>query len=133
MGKLTIVINLVVSVLTIILLQVLGMVVFTLMTPFKDMDELKKGNVAVALALGGKFLATAIILGVAAYTNTSIWFMMLWFAVGYVCLIAAYWIFELFTPGFKISDHLKQGNVAVGVMLCLVFVGTAFAVSSLII
>ncbi|CQR58868.1 DUF350 domain-containing protein [Paenibacillus sonchi] len=129
----TIVINLVVSVLTIILLQVLGMVVFTLMTPFKDMDELKKGNVAVALALGGKFLATAIILGVAAYTNTSIWFMMLWFAVGYVCLIAAYWIFELFTPGFKISDHLKQGNVAVGVMLCLVFVGTAFAVSSLII
>lgn len=38
----TIVINLIVSVLTIILLQVLGMVVFTLMTPFKDMDEIKK-------------------------------------------------------------------------------------------
>ncbi|WP_019914774.1 DUF350 domain-containing protein [Paenibacillus sp. HW567] len=129
----TIVINLVVSVLTIILLQVLGMFVFTLMTPFKDMEELKKGNVAVALALGGKFLATAIILGVAAYTNTSIWFMMLWFAVGYVCLIAAYWIFELFTPGFRISDHLKQGNTAVGTMLCMVFIGTAFAVSSLII
>lgn len=129
----TIVINLVVSVLTIILLQVIGMFVFTLMTPFKDMEELKKGNVAVALALGGKFLATAIILGVAAYTNTSIWHMMLWFAVGYVCLIAAYWIFELFTPGFKISDHLQQGNAAVGTMLCLVFIGTAFAVSSLII
>ncbi|OKP76615.1 hypothetical protein A3844_30575 [Paenibacillus helianthi] len=129
----TIVINLIVSVLTIILLQVLGMVVFSLMTPFKDMEELKKGNVAVALALGGKFLATAIILGVAAYTNTSIWFMILWFAVGYVCLIAAYWIFELFTPGFKISDHLQKGNVAVGLMLCLVFIGTAFAVSSLII
>ncbi len=129
----TIVINLVVSVLTIILLQVLGMVVFTLMTPFKDMDEIKKGNVAVALALGGKFLATAIILGVAAYTNTSIWHMMLWFAVGYVCLIAAYWIFELFTPAFRISEQLQKGNVAVGTMLCLVFIGTSFAVSSLII
>jgi putative membrane protein len=109
------------------------MVVFTLMTPFKDMEEIKKGNVAVALALGGKFLATAIILGVAAYTNTSIWHMMLWFAVGYVCLIAAYWIFELFTPGFKISEQLQKGNAAVGTMLCLVFIGTAFAVSSLII
>ncbi|SEU11371.1 DUF350 domain-containing protein [Paenibacillus sp. NFR01] len=129
----TVVINLVVSVLTIILLQVLGMVVFTLMTPFKDIEEIKKGNVAVALALGGKFLATAIIIGVSAYTNTSIWHMMLWFAVGYVCLIASYWILELFTPGFKISDHLQQGNAAVGVLLCLVFVGTAFAVSSLII
>ncbi|UQZ34033.1 DUF350 domain-containing protein [Paenibacillus sp. PK3_47] len=129
----TIVMNLVISVLTIILLQVIGMVVFALMTPFKDMDELKKGNVAVALALGGKFLATAIILGVAAYTNTSIWHMMLWFAVGYVCLIVSYWVFELFTPGFRISEQLQQGNTAVGTMLCLVFIGTAFAVSSLII
>lgn len=129
----TIVINLVVSILTIVLLQVLGMVIFTLMTPFRDMEELKKGNVAVGLAFGGKFLATAIILGVAAYTNTSIWFMMLWFAVGYVCLIAAYWIFELFTPGFRISEQLQKGNTAVGVVLAMVFVGTAFAVSSLII
>lgn len=38
----TIVINLVVSILTIVLLQVLGMVIFALMTPFKDMEELKK-------------------------------------------------------------------------------------------
>jgi putative membrane protein len=129
----TVVINLLVSVVVIILLQLLGMVIFSWMTPFKDMDELKKGNIAVALALGGKFLGTAIIIGVAAYTNTSIWFMMLWFAVGYLCLVAAYWIFELVTPGFKISDHLQKGNVAVGTLLCMVFIGTAFAVSSLII
>ncbi|MFD1177574.1 DUF350 domain-containing protein [Paenibacillus puldeungensis] len=129
----TVVINIVVSVGVIILLQLLGMLIFSWMTPFRDMEELKKGNVAVALALGGKFLATAIIIGIAAYTNTSIWFMILWFAVGYVCLIAAYWIFELVTPGFTISEHLKQGNVAVGVLLCFVFIGTAFAISSLII
>lgn len=129
----TIVINLVVSLIVIIFLQWLGMAIFMWMTPFKDMEELRKGNVAVALALGGKFVSTAIILGVAAFTNTSIWFMMLWFAVGYMCLIAAYWIFELVTPGFRISEHLQKGNVAVGVMLCMVFIGTAFAVSSLII
>lgn len=126
-------VNIIVSVIVIILLQLLGMVIFSWMTPYKDMEELKKGNKAAALAMGGKFIGTAIILGVAAYTNTSIWFMILWFAVGYVCLIAAYWIFELVTPGFKVSDHLKQGNVAVGLFLCLVFIGTAFAVSSLII
>ena len=129
----TVVVNLVVSILVIIVLQVLGMFIFSLMTPFKDMEELKNGNVAVALALGGKFLGTAIILGVAAYTNTSIWFMMFWFAIGYLCLVVAYWIFELVTPGFTISEHLQKGNVAVGTFLCLVFIGTAFAVSSLII
>jgi putative membrane protein len=130
---LTIVINLVVSVVVIIGLQLIGMVVFSLMTPFNDLDELKKGNAAVGLAMGGKFLATAIILGVAAYTNTSIWFMMLWFAVGYLILVAAYWIFELVTPDIKISEHLQKGNVAVGTLLCLLFIGTSFAISSLII
>lgn len=133
MGELTVVINIVVSVVVIILLQLLGTVIFHWMTPFNDMEELKKGNVAVGLVLGGKFLATAIILGVAAFTNTSIWFMMLWFAIGYVILIAAYWIFELVTLGFNISKELQKGNVAVGIMLCMVFIGTAFAVSSLII
>ncbi|KAA9005814.1 DUF350 domain-containing protein [Paenibacillus spiritus] len=125
--------NIVISIFAMIVLQLVGMLVFSWMTPFKDMEELKRGNLAVGLAMGGKFLATAIVLGIAAYTNSTIWHMALWFAVGYVCLVLAYWIFELVTVGFKVSDHLKQGNVAVGAMLCLVYIGTAFAISSLII
>lgn len=128
-----VVFNIVISVLVIIILQLIGMVVFNWITPFKDMEELKKGNVAVGLALGGKFIATAIILGVAAYTNYSILFMAMWFAIGYVCLLAAYLIFDLLTPGFKVSDQLVKGNVAVGIMLFSVYLGFAFAISSLII
>ncbi|MDQ6420026.1 DUF350 domain-containing protein [Paenibacillus sp. LHD-117] len=129
----TVVINIIVSVIVMIALQYIGMIVFNFITPFKDMEELKKGNVAVGLALGGKFISTAIILGVAAYTNSSIWFMMLWFAIGYVCLIAAYLIFDWLTPGFKTSEQLVKGNVAVGVLLFSVYLGFAFAISSLII
>lgn len=125
--------NIIVSVIVIILLQLIGMLIFSWMTPFNDLDELKKGNMAVGLALGGKFVSTAIVLGVAAYTNTSIWYMMLWFAVGYVCLIATYWLFELVTPGLKISEHLQKGNTAIGILLCFVFLGMGFAVSSLIV
>nr|WP_221468741.1 DUF350 domain-containing protein [Cohnella thailandensis] len=110
-----------------------GMLIFSLMTPFNDLEELKKGNSAVGIAFGGKFLSTAVILGVSAYTNTSIWHMMLWFAIGYVILIATYWIFELLTPGLRISEHLRKGNTAVAVLLFCVFLGTSFAVSSLII
>ncbi|UVI30047.1 DUF350 domain-containing protein [Paenibacillus spongiae] len=128
-----IVVDILISVVVIVVLQLLGMVVFNWMTPFRDMDELKRGNTAVGLAMGGKFLATAIVLGVAAYTNTSIWHMMLWFAVGYVCLVAAYWVFEWVTPSFRLSEQLKEGNVAVGVLLCFVYIGTSFAISSLII
>lgn len=128
-----ILVNIVISIAIMIGLQLLGMVIFNWMTPYNDMEELKRGNKAAALAMGGKFIGTSIILGVAAYTNTSILFMIIWFVVGYLCLIAVYWIFEWVTPSIKVSDALKEGNVAIGILLCMVFIGMAFAVSSLII
>lgn len=128
-----IVLNIFVSIVVIIVLQLVGMIIFNWLTPFNDLDELKKGNTAVGLAMGGKFLSTAVVLGVAAYTNTSILHMALWFFVGYVCLVVAYWIFDWVTPGIKLSDQLKEGNIAVGVLLCFVYIGTSIAVSSLII
>lgn len=125
--------DLLISFIVIVILQFGGMFIFSLMTPFNDMEELNRGNKAVGLALGGKFLATAIILGVAAYTNSSIWHLALWFIIGYLMLILTYWMFEWVTPGVKLADQLKEGNVAVGTMLACVYVGIAFAMSSLII
>jgi putative membrane protein len=128
-----IVANLVISLIVILLLQAAGMFLLGKMTPFNDMEELNKGNVAVGLVFGGQFLATAIILGVSAYTNSSIWYMALWFAVGYACLVVSYWLFDWLTPGIKLSDQLKDGNKAVGLLLACVYIGVAFAVSSLIV
>jgi putative membrane protein len=128
-----IVLDLLVSFVVIIVLQLLGMYFFSWMTPFDDMEQLRKGNAAVALAMGGQFLATAIILGTSAFSNTSIWFLALWFAVGYVCLFLTYWIFEWVTPKLKISESLLNGNVAVGALLAFVYVGMGFAISSLIV
>lgn len=128
-----VVLNLLISVIVILVLQFAGMLVFSWITPFDDMEELRKGNTAVGLALGGKFLSTAIILGVAAFTNHSVWYMALWFSVGYVCLVAVYWLFEWATPNLKVSEHLQKGNVAVGILLACVYVGMGFAVSTLII
>jgi putative membrane protein len=125
--------NLVVSLVVIIILQLIGMFFFSLMTPFNDMDQLRNGNAAVALAMGGQFMATAIILGVSAYTNSSLLHMSLWFAIGYVCLFVTYWVFEWVTPRLKVSEHLEKGNVAVGALLAFVYVGMGFVISSLII
>ncbi|NEW07805.1 DUF350 domain-containing protein [Paenibacillus sp. SYP-B3998] len=128
-----IVVNVVISLLVIVVLQFAGMYIFSLMTPYRDMEEVNKGNVAVGITMGGKFVATAIVLAIAAYTNSSIWHMSLWFAVGYVCLIATYWVFDWLTPGVRLSDQLKQGNIAVGTLLAAVYIGMALTVGSLII
>lgn len=122
-----------ISLLVIVFLQFAGMYVFSLMTPYNDMEEINRGNVAVGITMGGKFIATATVLAIAAYTNSSIWHMSLWFAVGYVCLIATYWVFDWLTPGFRLSKQLEEGNVAVGTMLACVYIGIALAISSLII
>ncbi|WP_442604488.1 DUF350 domain-containing protein [Paenibacillus sp. KN14-4R] len=111
----------------------IGMVVFSWLTPYNDLEELKKGNTAVGLAMGGKFIATGIILGIASYTNSSIPHLAFWFAVGYVCLLLAYWIFDIITPGLKLSEHLEKGNVAVGALLSMVYIGISISISSLII
>lgn len=128
-----IVLNVAVSFIVIVVLQLLGMFFFNLMTPFDDMEQLRKGNAAVALAMGGQFLATAIILGTSAYSNSSIWYVALWFGVGYVCLFLTYWIFDWVTPKLKLSEHLLNGNVAVGALLAFVYVGMGVTIRSLII
>jgi putative membrane protein len=125
--------NIFISLLVIVFLQFAGMYVFSLMTPYNDMEEINRGNMAVGITMGGKFIATAIVLAIAAYTNSSIWHMSIWFAVGYVCLIATYWVFDWLTPGFRLSKQLEEGNVAVGTMLACVYIGIALAISSLII
>ena len=128
-----IIVNIAISMLAIVVLQMAGMYVFSIITPFQDMEELRRGNVAVGLVMAGEFLSTAMVLGIAAYTNSSIWHMALWFLIGYVCLVLTYWVFEWATPSIKVSEHLQQGNVAVGMLLAAVFIGIAFAISSLII
>lgn len=126
-------VNILISILTIMSLQFIGMYVFSLLTPFNDFEELKKGNVAVGLAMGGKFMGTAIVLGVSAFTNSSIIHMAIWFGVGYICLIATYLLFDLVTPKMSVAEQLQNRNTAVGVLLCFLYIGMGFAISSLII
>ncbi|MCM3293068.1 DUF350 domain-containing protein [Paenibacillus sp. MER 180] len=126
-------VNILISILTIMALQFIGMYVFSVLTPFNDFEELKKGNVAVGLAMGGKFMGTAIVLGVSAFTNSSIIHMALWFGVGYICLIATYLLFDLVTPKMSVAEQLQNRNTAVGVLLCFLYIGMGFAISSLII
>ncbi|SYX83037.1 DUF350 domain-containing protein [Paenibacillus alvei] len=126
-------VNILISILAIMALQFIGMYVFSLLTPFNDFEELKKGNVAVGLAMGGKFMGTAIVLGVSAFTNSSIIHMALWFGVGYICLIATYLLFDLVTPKMSIAEQLQNRNTAVGILLCFLYIGMGFAISSLII
>ena len=66
-------------------------------------DEIRKGNVAVSLATGGKMIGLGFITMSAIDNNETVWASMLWTAIGGVLLLAGYFLFELATPKIAVS------------------------------
>lgn len=83
-------------------------------------DEIRKGNIAVALATGGKMIGLGFVTMSAIQHNETVWMSMLWTAIGGVLLLAGYFVFELATPRIAVSREIAMGNRAVGlVSMCL--------------
>lgn len=89
-------------------------------TKYKVWDEIGKGNMAVAMAAGGKIFGVANIMHYAILSNDSLLQTLLWGGTGTVLLMAVYFGFELLTPRLKVGQELAHGNRAVG-LLSLVF------------
>lgn len=94
----------------------LTMYLFTKLTKYDDWAEIGRGNVAAALALGGKVLGVANVIRFAVLTNGGALETVLWGLVGMILLLLSYLIFEWLTPRLNVNQAIAEGNVAVGVM-----------------
>lgn len=95
---------------------VIFIAIFEIVTKYKVMEEIKKGNVSVALATGGKILAIGIILAFSIYSNDTLWQTFLWGAFGFLLQLIAYFLYEFFTPKFKVDEEIANDNRAVGLL-----------------
>lgn len=102
--------------------------IFELLTKYNAWGEIQKGNMAVALALGGIVIGVANIMHFAITTNDRLIDTLKWGGVGTVLLLIVYFAFELLTPKLNINDEIAKGNIAVG-FLSFVF---SFAFSFII-
>lgn len=109
-------------------LVLLTIYTFTRLTRYNDWEEIAKGNVAAALALGGKILGMANIMHYAILSNTGAVDTIVWGLLGMVLLLLVYPVFEWLTPRLNVNQEIARGNVAVGA-LSLVF---SLAVSQII-
>ncbi|MGQ9558775.1 MAG: DUF350 domain-containing protein [Desulfurispora sp.] len=109
-------------------LVLLTIYIFTRLTRYNDWEEIAKGNVAAALALGGKILGMANIMHYAILSNTGAVDTIVWGLLGMVLLLLVYPVFEWLTPRLNVNREIAGGNVAVGA-LSLVF---SLAVSQII-
>ncbi len=104
--------------------------VFELVTSYKNWEEIRNGNLAVALATGGKIFGIATIFRYSIEYNDSILHMIGWGTFGFVLLLSAYFIFEFLLPTIKVDEEIGKGNVAVGFLSMIFSVGISFVIGA---
>lgn len=109
---------------------VLALSLFEWITAYTTWEEIKKGNVAVALATAGKVFGVANIFRYSIESNDSVLQMLGWGAFGFLLLIFVYFIFEFMTPSFKVDTELSADNRAVGLLSFILSVSLSFVIGA---
>lgn len=114
----------------VIVCMIVFLAAFEFVTSYRNWDEIKNGNLAVALATGGKIFGIANIFRFSIEHNDSLVTMMGWGVFGFVLLLIGYFTFEFLTPKFRIDEEIKQDNRAVGFISMVISVGLSFVIGA---
>ncbi|GGD16945.1 DUF350 domain-containing protein [Pontibacillus salipaludis] len=108
-----------------------GLFIFEKITKqYKDWEEIKNGNTAIALSIAGKIIGICIILSFAIYHSLQLMDTLIWGAYGVFLQMIAYLLFEFITRRFSVEDQLKENNIAVGIVTMGVSIGLAFVIGA---
>lgn len=117
----------------VILCTVVFLAVFELVTRYKNWEEIKKGNLAVAMATGGKIFGIANIFRFSIEHNDALLTSIAWGSVGFILLLLGYFIFEFLTPSIRVDEEIGKGNKAVGLISMIISIGLSFVIGASII
>ena len=114
----------------VVLCLIVSMMIFELVTKYKNWEEIKKGNVAVAMATGGKIFGITNIFRFSIDQHNSLAEMIGWGLYGFALLIFAYLLFEFLTPRFKVDEEIENDNRSVGFISLTISVGLSFVIGA---
>ncbi|MFC4776995.1 DUF350 domain-containing protein [Paenibacillus sp. GCM10023252] len=103
---------------------------FELVAKYKTWDEIKKGNVAAAMATGGKIFGICNLFRFSIEANDSVYQSLIWGGFGFVILLAAYFLFEFLTPVFRIDDEIARDNRAVGFIAMIISIALSYVIGA---
>ena len=102
-------------------LVALFVVLYTLVTPHRELALIRAGNTAAALSLGGAIVGFAIPLAMSIVQSHDLLDMVIWSSVALVVQLAAYFVATLAID--RRAKRIGEGDAAVGTLLA--FVGIA--------
>lgn len=114
----------------VVLCTVLFLAIFEIVTKYNNWEEIKGGNLSVAMATGGKLFGITNVFRFSIQHNDTLLESIGWGAFGFLLLLIAYFIFEFLTPNFKIDDEIQNDNRAVGFISLIISVGLSFVIGA---
>ncbi|WP_203361538.1 DUF350 domain-containing protein [Bacillus sp. REN10] len=114
----------------VIVCVILFLAVFELVTKYRNWEEIKKGNMAVAMATGGKIFGITNVFRHSILHNDSLLAMVGWGICGFILLLIGYFIFEFLTPHFKIDEEIEKDNRAVGFISMVISIGLSYVIGA---
>ncbi|RSL33010.1 DUF350 domain-containing protein [Salibacterium salarium] len=113
-----------------VLSLIVFLAIFETITTYQNWEEIKNGNIAVALATGGKIFGVANILHFSIEHNDAVLTMVLWGGYGFILLVFSYVMFEFLTPMFKVDEEIANDNRAVGFIAFIISSGMSFVIGA---
>ncbi|MFY4774660.1 DUF350 domain-containing protein [Metabacillus sp. RGM 3146] len=114
----------------VILCIIIFLCIFELVTRYRNWEEIKNGNMAVAMTTGGKIFGISNIFRFSIEQHNSLFEMIGWGLFGFFLLLLGYFIYEFLTPSFKIDEEIEKGNKAVGFISMMISVGLSYVIGA---
>ncbi|MBT2754513.1 DUF350 domain-containing protein [Mesobacillus foraminis] len=113
-----------------ILCTIVFLALFELVTKYRNWEEIKNGNISVAMATGGKIFGVSNIFRHSISEHDSLINMISWGIFGFMLLLVGYFIFEFMTPKFNIDLEIQNDNRAVGFISMVISVGLSYVIGA---
>lgn len=109
-------------------LLVLGAVVYAALTPWKEIELIREGNAAAAVAFAGVLVGLAVPLAVSLTASTSLREIGLWGLATVVLQLLAFRVVDMILTG--LPQRIRDGEVSAAVLLVGAKLATALVLAA---
>jgi len=100
---------------TCLVMLALSVAIYVRVTPYREFDLIRQGNMAASLSLSGALLGMVFPLSAAASRSETIAELLLWSVIALTVQLLAYLVARLLVP--HVSEGIRQGVAAHGLLL----------------
>ncbi|WP_310620342.1 DUF350 domain-containing protein [Flexibacterium corallicola] len=93
-------------------------IIYTRITPHREMALIKQNNISAALSFSGAMLGFSLPIASAAANSVDLVDFLVWGVIAGIVQIITYLVFRLFYP--KVSQRIEDGEIAIGIHLATV-------------